>query len=52
MTSHRLRTAVAGVIFMAAAYGLVARPFAQAPSPAAKYPPAKKGTVVENYFGT
>src|SRR5512140_2424186 len=50
MTSNRLRTAVALLVFVAAAWAFVALPTAQAP--AGKYPAAKKGTVVDNYFGT
>ena len=47
---HPLRSTAAVLVFVAAAWAFVALPGAQAP--AGKYPPATKGTVVDNYFGT
>ncbi len=47
---HPLRPTAAVLVFVAAAWAFVALPGAQAP--AGKYPPATKGTVVDNYFGT
>jgi prolyl oligopeptidase len=50
MTIPRVRTSTAVLVFVAAALTLAARPGAQGAG--GKYPPAKKGTVVENVFGT
>src|SRR5512147_2938930 len=50
MTTLRTRISSAILPTVVAIVLLVALPGAQAP--AGKYPPAKKGTVVDNYFGT